>query len=466
MQMKIPYDILVGVIEVQEAHGDLPGISSMSQTCRTLRGVAARHLLNQQVTLRNANDVVSFSLFMRSDNGRRLPLLRRCLVIKSGPLSEDAASSLVKLITEISHLERLVLRDADEVLASDPRLPRAFAALTCLKHLDFSMTKDPENPEPCVYMLTRMRSRLVTATLHPPVVVRRWHEGQVSDGLSDPISLLRSSASTLTELSGTWLQARKHRTVFPNVKRLRVLLHLIPDITPYIVAYPNLTSLDVRCGATMDEDILPGMSWLNQEGQQRTGCWPTLDSLEGRTMDLYVIALRCHVKSLTVHASQRHQAGDVTLLADVLSRARPVHLDLEVDSSSVVSETSSGLEAIFLGSGISSCIQSLELRIVMDPKTDLDQLISRTVTIVHSVTLTSFKLELDFSNRVIRLDRFARDTQLPPKFVPSEVAQGACNASTREKALNLKQNLPTLKSFVVKPPCRCNKCSESGVDPC
>ena len=373
--MKIPYDVLIGVIEMQDFNGDMLDISSMSQTCRTLRSVAARHLLSQQVTLRNPRDVVSFSLFMGSNDGRWAPFLRRCLAIECGPLSEDAASSLVKLIVGISHLERLGLRNADEVLASDSRLPRAFAAMTCLKHLDFSMSKDPANPEPCVYMLTRMQSRLITASFHPPVVVRRWHEGQVSEGLADPISLLRSSAPTLTELSGTWMQARKHRTIYPHVKRLRILLHLIPDITPYVVAYPNLSSLDVRCGAVMDEDILPGMSWLNQEGQQRTGCWPRLESLEGRTLDLYVIALRCHVESLTVHASLRHQAGDLSFLADVLARARPVDLNLEVDFSSIVSDSSDCLEAILLRSGTVSYIRSLQLRIVVDlATTDLDPL--------------------------------------------------------------------------------------------
>ena len=373
--MQIPYDVLIGIIEIQEYHGDMLGVSSMSQTCRTLRSVAARHLLSQQVTLRTPRDVVSFSLFMASNDGRWALYLRRCLLIECGPLSEDQASSLIKLIIGISHLERLALRNADEVLASDSRLPRAFAAMTCLKHLDISMSKDPANPEPCVYMLTRMQSRLITASLHPPVVVRRWHDGQVSEGLADPISLLRGSAASLTELSGTWMQARKHRTIYPNVKRLRILLHLIPDITPYVVAYPNLSSLDVRCGAAMDEDILPGMSWLNQEGQQRTGCWPRLESLEGRTLDLYVIALRCHVESLTVHASRRHQAGDLSLLAEVLARARPVDLKLEVDFSSIVSDTNDSLEAILLRSGTASYIRSLELRVVVDlATTDVDQL--------------------------------------------------------------------------------------------
>ncbi|TFK92915.1 hypothetical protein K466DRAFT_650204 [Polyporus arcularius HHB13444] len=460
MQTKIPYDVVLAVIDMQGAHGDLPGISSMSQTCRTLRAAAARHLLNQQITLRNAGHVMSFSLFMRADGGHRLPLLQRCLAIECGPLPEDAASSLVKLIIGVTHLERLVLLNADELLASDSRLPRAFAALTCLKHLDFSLSRDPENPEPCVHMLTRMRSRLITASLHPPVVVRRWHEGQVSDGLADPISLLRGSASTLTELSGTWFQARKHRTIYPNVKRLRVLLHLIPDITPYIVAFPNLASLDVRCGAAMDEDILPGMSWLNQEGQHRTGCWPKLDSLEGRTVDLFVVSLRCHVANLTVHASRRHQAGDIALLVDVLSRARPESLKLEVDSSSIISETEGSLEAILLRSGTSSYIRELELAIVMDPGTDLDHLFSRIVSKIHDFPLTLFRIELDSSSRVIRLDRFARECQKPLKSAPSEAAKCVCNASVRNKALALQKILPSLKSLVVKPPCRCNTDSQ------
>ena len=380
--MKIPYDILFEVFKIQEAHGDLLGISLMGRTCRELRNEAAKHLLSHPITLRNARDVVSFSLFMQADEGNRFHLLRHSLAIETGPLSENAAITLVLLVDRISHLERLILRDADKILDSDTRLPRAFAAMTCLKHLDFFMSQDPESRESCVYMLTRMRSRLVTASLHSSVTIHHG-EGQISNGLLDPIGLFRRSASTLTEVRGTWLWARKHRTIYPNVKILRILLHLGPDITPYIVAYPNLTSLDVRCGPAMDEDTLRDIVWRNQEGQQSTGCWRKLKRLEGRSQDLYAIALQCRVETLIVHASRRYQAGELLLLTDVLSRARPAYLRLEVDSSAVVSDTDGSLEDVLSRSGASSFIRSLTLRIMTDLDSDMHQLLVRASMLVH-----------------------------------------------------------------------------------
>ena len=74
----------------------------------------------------------------------------------------------------------------------------------------------------------------------------------------------------------------------------------------------------------------------------------------------------------------------------------------------------------------------------------------------RDIPLTSFKIELDSCNRAVRLDRFAREPHVPAKSVPQELEGCTCNAEIRAKACSLQQILPSLKSLVVKPACRCS----------
>ena len=74
----------------------------------------------------------------------------------------------------------------------------------------------------------------------------------------------------------------------------------------------------------------------------------------------------------------------------------------------------------------------------------------------RDIPLTSFKIELDSCNRAVRLDRFAREPHVPAKPVSHELEGCTCNAEIRVKVSSLQQILPSLKSLVVKPACRCS----------
>ena len=233
--MRLTYDILFLILETQSLKNNTHDLSSMSQTCQTLRCEAVKHLLARDIQLRDAVDTLSFALFMLADESRRFPLLRRSLSIRTGKLSGRAALALFELASRLCSLERLELLHADQVLASDTRLPHAFASLTCLKHLDFRATHDSNNSD-CVYFFKRMRSRLVTASLHLPSPIRRFVNGRLNCELVDPIRLLRNSADTLTELRGCNFEARRsYSHVYSHVKRLSIHLGFIPLIAPYMV---------------------------------------------------------------------------------------------------------------------------------------------------------------------------------------------------------------------------------------
>ena len=375
--MRVPYDVLLAILDIQSWRADVQTISSMSQTCQVLRSAGVRHLLAHPIDLRDSRGVTSFNSFMHAERGRRFSLLRRRLAITTGSLPPDAAEALVELVCKISHLERLVLLDAEHLLASDPRLPRAFAALTCLKHIEFSAAQESDNSD-CVYMFKRMRSQLASATLHLPSSTRRWLNGRLNCELADPVGLLRNSASTLTELRGTSFEARRHNVIYPHVKRLQVQFGLLPDISPYIIAYPNITSLDVTSSSTFDVTTLPSFCWMNEDAQQRVGCWSTLEELGGDLADLYVISLRCRAESLRVSA--RGRRGVLHYLTEVLSRAQPARLRLEIDSSALLASEDSSLAAVFQRTEASKCIRELDLRIVQtqgDGRADVDVLFVR-----------------------------------------------------------------------------------------
>ncbi|TBU56167.1 hypothetical protein BD310DRAFT_932050 [Dichomitus squalens] len=424
--MRLTYDVLFIILETQSLQDRIHDLSSMSRACRTLRIQAIKHLLDHDVTLRDARDTLSFALFMLGDEDRRFPLLRRSLSIRTGKLSGRAALALFELVSRIWSLERLVLTNADQILASDARLPRALASLTCLKHLDFHATQDSNNSD-CVYFFKRMQSRLLTASLHLPSPIRRFMNGRLNCELVDPIRLLRNSADTLTELHGCNFEARRsHDLVYPHVKRLNVHLGLIPLIAPYMVSFPNVTSVEVTCGAAFEPSTVPSFSFMNEDGQMNIKPWSALEELVGNLTDIYVLALRCTVTTLRVKASGRHRI--LSYLAEVLSHARPTHLLLEVESPSFCLESDDSLMSVFRHGDAPQSIRTFVVRIVLqgeDCKADLDDLFVRVIETIKPLPLTSFKVQILHESLDLEPDDRDGLQDLESALAPSPIARVA-----------------------------------------
>ena len=232
--MALSFDILFAIMEVlREEAASVGDLSSMSKTCRTLQHEAPRHILDHLVSLHNDQDVTSFCLFMAADDGRRYPFLRRGLRLNTGRLSNVAASSLVNLLSHISNLTHLALINGDKILSSDSRLPSAFARLSCIQHLEFSVSRTSDYAG-CLLMFEHMQSRLITASLDLSTPTSRYTNGELNCALSDPISLLKNSTTTLRSITGTKLDARTSPSVvFSHVKQLTVELGFMPPISPY-----------------------------------------------------------------------------------------------------------------------------------------------------------------------------------------------------------------------------------------
>nr|VWP01868.1 Putative branched-chain-amino-acid aminotransferase TOXF (EC [Ganoderma boninense] len=429
--MKLAYDVLFLVLEQQSIEEHFQDVASLSRTCQTLRGEGVKCMLDRDITLRDEASTLSFALFMLSDGSRRrLPLLRRSLSIQT--------------VSRLSHLERLALWNADQVLASDPRLPRAFASLTCLKHLDFHATQDSDNAD-CVYMFKTMQSRLLTASLHLPSPIRRYMNGHLNCELIDPIRLLRNSADTLVELHGCNFEARRHGVVYPHVRRLNIHLGLIPLIAPYMVSFPNVTSLEVTCGASFEPSTVPSFSFMNEDGQENITAWSALEELAGNLTDIFVLSLRCTATTLRVRASGRHR--NLRYLTEVLTRARPSYLELEVESPSLRFGGENSLSTVFREAEAGEYIRTLATRVIetVEPL----PLTSFKVQILHE----SLDLELGDSDVIRDLD--PAPLPLPVQRAPRE--GGPCLLETKFRdwdaarhVESVRKACPSLKLLTVE----------------
>lgn len=388
---KLPDDVFLVIMEIQSNVGDTSSLSSLSRTCRDLQEVSARFLLRAGITLRENKDVMSFQLFISALADRRISHFHH-LSIETGSLHPDAVQALLDILPKTTHLDRLALHDAEAVLGSDPRLPGAFAALTGLKHLEFFATEDPDDSG-CVEMLTNLQSQLVTAHLDLPSAMRSTRQfGHRRCQLVNPIRLLEHSTSTLTELSGSSFEAWTLRSdaIYPLVKRLEFKFGMFPEISRYIVSFPNLSSLDFTCGTTFGPGTIATMAQVNEKGQNEVGCWGTLDELTATLEDLQVVPLRCKVTTLFVYASERHGTARVSLLANIVARYRPKNLRLEVDSQSFRMRT---LASALRRSDAASYVKTLDVHAVMRGKDrnvrmDPDEFFVRTLLFTTLLHLT------------------------------------------------------------------------------
>ncbi|TFK92905.1 hypothetical protein K466DRAFT_181705 [Polyporus arcularius HHB13444] len=450
--VKLPDDVFLVIMELQSDFGDTCGLSSLSRTCRDLRDIATRFLLRPGVTLRENKDVVSFQVFMSIRTDRRFSYFQG-LSVKTGPLSPDATEALLHLLTQVTDLSRLAIHDAEGVLGSDPRLPGAFAALTCLKHLEFSATEDPDD-EGCVEMLMGLKSQLVTAHLDLPSAMRSTRQfGHRRCQLVNPIRLLEHSTGTLTELSGTNFEAWTLRSdaIYPHVKRLQFKFGMFLEISRYILSFPNLSSLEFACGMSFGPGTIEVMAGTNEKSQNEVGCWESLDELAATLTDLQAIPVRCRATTLFVYASERHGTTRISLLADIVARYRPANLRLEVDSQSFRMRT---LASALRRSEAASFVKTLEVHAVMRGKDrsvhmDPDEFFGLVLNTVAELPLTSFKIHLDHEQRDPATGRAA---------TPS----GECDLETKfgswdpaEYIARTRESCPALRELAVERSCSC-----------
>ncbi len=277
---------------------------------------------------------------------------RLALYIPPSELLDDfpIASLLFILTAATTSLAHLHIAYAEPLLAHDPRIPRAFAALSSLTHLVLSEL----GPTGCE-SVRALRATLehvevdfddgwvdsvICASFAKPSALNGDSSGPaaapgVTAVLPDPVPLLVHSMSTLRTLraSNAIMVTVADKLRYPSVRTLALRLAGVPTVTPLVHAFPGVAELYVYtpfdgCGArapvtlpprTQPQSPVPPMGH-HRNGKRRVrpplpdihatreanlssqlySSFPPLACVRGFAPGLYALGLSCAVKRLEI----------------------------------------------------------------------------------------------------------------------------------------------------------------------
>ncbi|KAH9899312.1 hypothetical protein C8Q73DRAFT_679426 [Cubamyces lactineus] len=317
---------------------DVATILSISLTCRTLRAVAVKRLLETQfVVLTDTRSILSFKQFVNADR-TRLPSVRKLRIdILPGRIDEDtraeAIQSLLDLFQRATHLESLVLPHPESTyraLGSEPRFLEAISRLSTLCELALEQRWAP-NEE----IVSNTPSRLKTLRVSLAILFS-------SDAwFSEPAqlySLLERIAPTLEVLEVldrpvAFDNRDGNSVVFPALRSFRVVAvsHMTLVWTEDLVRmFPVLNgTLSFEGLHCPYKEAHRRARELNQASQlQKT--WKSLDRVVGHVNVICMLGLTCPVRHLMLNGICKHSMGQ---LGDTLATTLPTHVKLSVDLS-------------------------------------------------------------------------------------------------------------------------------------
>lgn len=302
-----------------------------------LHSQGARYLLRDGVSLATDKQILSFMLFIVHNSGGERPRILRLRELTlsrehpshierpgpdSVPPSEVPGMLLQGLFVALASfgvLTRLTIYDSEEVLGLHPALPEAIAGLRTLLQLNVSFV-GPRT----VRMLKAFQSTLFWADISI--------ESEVELPLEDknPMLLLHGSRDSLRDLSATFSVSTPDSPQYLLLTTLRLSYTDAPRTQHYVHAFPHLRTLTTWdcCGWGHGETI-EELRTQNQSEQERLGTWPVLESYQGTIMNLYLLGIRCPIR--TVALSHFEDALEPEMLHAVLGDARPRRLQLRIE---------------------------------------------------------------------------------------------------------------------------------------
>ncbi|KAM5542664.1 hypothetical protein V8D89_003625 [Ganoderma adspersum] len=322
--IKLTYDILLRMISLYSCASEAVPLIA---TCRVLYHEGTKIALRKPVVLFNAAGLASFLKFLHAESSSRCRHLRQ-LELWGARVDAKLIRELLETLPLLVNLQNLQLADAEELLVSDPALPRAFAALTSLRHSPLLSV--------AVDFITDCRYN--SAALWDRLTLAQWPNYH-------PTTLLANVSSTLEELQCvTWstnpdwdVAINPSEKVYPNMRKLSMENPYFPlRIDPFIRAFPNLTHLNVHTkpegfywNADFELEDLPA----SHEGnivQQLTSCgtWTHLEHFTGGLSELYAIGLTCRISRITI-IDELNDELELETLATALQHARPLHLKFQ-----------------------------------------------------------------------------------------------------------------------------------------
>lgn len=142
--------------------------------------------------------------------------------------------------------------------------------------------------------------------------------------------LLHGSWDSLRGLSATFSVSAPDSPQYPLLTTLRLSYTDAQRTQHYAHAFPHLRTFTTWdcCGWGYGESIEERRT-QNQSEQERLGTWPALESYQGTIMNLYLLGIRCHIRTLAL--SHFEDALEPEMLHAVLGDARPRRLQLRIE---------------------------------------------------------------------------------------------------------------------------------------
>ncbi|TFK87519.1 hypothetical protein K466DRAFT_662942 [Polyporus arcularius HHB13444] len=451
---ELNYDILHLVMTLCQRQE----ISMMMKTSKLLYLQGAKLLLSEMVILRSEDDIVSFIAFMLG-GPKNLDRFRHPLKvhITAEFLSPQGAAHLRDFLFDYGHMllfRVLAIAHAEQILATGPYLPEAFAEIDFIGRLSLR-----EAGLLVRAMFQEMRNEVLNVTVAFELPTPKWRGQYLDSYQNNPIVVLAPLCNTLYSVSGTWGATDPTKDVyegiiFHGVVSLQLRTKVPMHVRHYAHAFPNVVDLDVSTSMDKKEEDLPDyQDWHddNCAAQRFHGSWPRLDYFCGAVPDWWALSLECEVERMEIPDLLGWQFA---LFAEQLRTARPKYLAIDVGASTVVLEEFGTLFRQPEKASTLSRLAALRLDIRFDPidrhrlepSSMLDML---AVACVGAAQLQWLQVSLDCWRLRFDYHGLSRDTPTEDAPIsPAEVFFQKLNLHALVR--QLRREIPTLRAVSVR----------------
>ncbi|KAM5538670.1 hypothetical protein V8D89_007699, partial [Ganoderma adspersum] len=390
----------IDVMHIVMSYADRTVVSNLMKTCNTLNSAGTRYLLENGVSLRREEGLVSFVWFLwaRGDSNecfRRVTLLNKLTLDFHDPKESTARilESLFGILARgASNLTFLKIWAAEALLALHPPLGAAIATLTQLKILDFFRAG-----EHCAKLLRTLQSSLVTVKIYFATYSTEREDEVLAEPDVNPILLLEGSQSTLESLSASFALSSPDGPCYTNVTHLELSCAGFPYIEDYIRAFPNLQSLTSFEYAGFGDEL----EWHERREiamvhQVQHGTWQSMRHYQGSLLMLWIWGLTCRIPSVRLSFDQR-RGLDPNFLNDIILDVRPSDLSLRLPGASWLLDDA--VRSVLSEEGR---LQVLDICILFhinesDDTVSVGHILDLLVDVVRASSVESFKLVLDLA---------------------------------------------------------------------
>lgn len=300
-----------------------PDASRMSRTCHTLLKTAPAVLLSDQgssgpVAISSSKAFSSFLDFMLDGRRESFRHLRHLELFSEANWHKVPCvdERLTQFFKRAKDLKSFTL--CGDLLQPYQQVRSAFASMNSLRSLELAYV-----PVDTYEVLKTMHAPLTGVTL------------EFSDEEFNPILAIAPLKDSLRAVKLRSFDSLSSNAQFMHVVSLDTLFCELGHTSTIIHSFPNLQDLRVQRDDTPAYQIIQEAKQCRQMNLSSPPerPWRSLRSLIGRTIDLYMLGLRCHARNVAVSVDCLHTPQDGEMLSTVLDDVRPTSVEVHLESS-------------------------------------------------------------------------------------------------------------------------------------